>query len=42
MAEYTDRDDSARTDDVGTKDFWFGVIGLGVMALLAIVLAVVS
>lgn len=31
-----------RNDDVGAWDFKFGVIGLGTLALIAIILAIVS
>jgi hypothetical protein len=29
-------------DDAGARDFWFGVIGLGVMVLIAIGFAIFS
>jgi hypothetical protein len=29
-------------DDTGTKDFWFGVIGIGAIALIAIGFAIFS
>jgi hypothetical protein len=42
MSPDTRRDDLAQPDDPGTKDFWFGVVGLGVIALAAIVTAIIS
>jgi hypothetical protein len=30
------------TDDAGLRDFWFGVTGIGIMIVIAIVLAIVS
>jgi hypothetical protein len=41
MSPDTDRDDLVRPDP-GTRDFWFGVIGLGAIALAAIVIAIIS
>ena len=38
----TDRDDLAQPDDPGTKDFWFAVIGVGGIALIAIAIAIIS
>ena len=42
MSPDTERDDLVRRDDTGTKDFWFGVIGLGACALAAIAIAIIS
>jgi hypothetical protein len=42
MSPDTDRDDLDQLDDPGTRDFWFGLIGLGGIALAAIVIAIIS
>jgi hypothetical protein len=42
MSPDTDRDDLDQLGDPGTRDFWFGVIGLGAIALAAIVIAIIS
>jgi hypothetical protein len=36
------RDDSDLKNDVGLKDFWFGVTGLGLAAVAAILMAIIT
>ena len=42
MAADLDRNDSTDFDSPGARDFWFGVIGLGTIVVIAIVLAFVG
>jgi hypothetical protein len=42
MTPDTDLDEVVRSDGPGPRDFWIGVIGLGGIALIAIVIEIIS
>jgi hypothetical protein len=42
MTPDTDPDEVVRSDGPGPRDFWIGVIGLGGIALIAIVIEIIS